>query len=129
MVCGNCGHEYPIKEGIANFLLPNHLGESWFSIYFGDEGGEKRGGRGRRGFRASTVKWMLMVVFFSVKEWIGRRRGGSEKVGERVNTNGGEKSESKKRPVGGAVKLQRQPKLDGLTVMLLVAFTIKGNRA
>ncbi|MCJ1265133.1 hypothetical protein MMC22_005008 [Lobaria immixta] len=28
MVCGNCGHEYPIKEGIANFLLPNHLGES-----------------------------------------------------------------------------------------------------
>lgn len=28
MVCGNCGHEYKIKEGIANFLLPNHLGES-----------------------------------------------------------------------------------------------------
>ena len=27
MVCGNCGHEYKIKEGIANFLLPNHLGE------------------------------------------------------------------------------------------------------
>ena len=27
MVCGNCGHEYRIKEGIANFLLPNHLGE------------------------------------------------------------------------------------------------------
>ncbi|KAI4087128.1 MAG: hypothetical protein LQ344_007023 [Seirophora lacunosa] len=26
MVCGNCGHEYKIKEGIANFLLPNHLG-------------------------------------------------------------------------------------------------------
>jgi hypothetical protein len=26
MVCGNCGHEYRIKEGIANFLLPNHLG-------------------------------------------------------------------------------------------------------
>ena len=25
MVCGNCGHEYRIKEGIANFLLPNHL--------------------------------------------------------------------------------------------------------
>ncbi|KAL8726046.1 MAG: hypothetical protein Q9166_006961 [cf. Caloplaca sp. 2 TL-2023] len=25
MVCGNCGHEYKIKEGIANFLLPNHL--------------------------------------------------------------------------------------------------------
>ncbi|KAI4103698.1 MAG: hypothetical protein L6R37_003704 [Teloschistes peruensis] len=31
MVCGNCGHEYKIKEGIANFLLPNHLGESQFS--------------------------------------------------------------------------------------------------
>jgi len=25
MVCGNCGHEYNIKEGIANFLLPSHL--------------------------------------------------------------------------------------------------------
>lgn len=28
MVCRNCGHEYKIKEGIANFLLPNHLGAS-----------------------------------------------------------------------------------------------------
>ena len=27
MVCGNCRHEYRIKEGIANFLLPSHLGE------------------------------------------------------------------------------------------------------
>ena len=26
LVCGNCGHEYRIKEGIANFLLPGHLG-------------------------------------------------------------------------------------------------------
>jgi multifunctional methyltransferase subunit TRM112 len=26
LVCGSCGHEYAIKEGIANFLLPNHLG-------------------------------------------------------------------------------------------------------
>ncbi|KAH7306081.1 hypothetical protein BKA65DRAFT_520385 [Rhexocercosporidium sp. MPI-PUGE-AT-0058] len=25
LVCANCGHEYKIKEGIANFLLPNHL--------------------------------------------------------------------------------------------------------
>lgn len=25
MVCGNCGFEYRIKEGIANFLLPSHL--------------------------------------------------------------------------------------------------------
>lgn len=25
LVCGNCGHEYLIKEGIANFLLPSHL--------------------------------------------------------------------------------------------------------
>ncbi|RKF64694.1 Multifunctional methyltransferase subunit trm112 [Erysiphe neolycopersici] len=25
LVCGNCGHEYKIREGIANFLLPNHL--------------------------------------------------------------------------------------------------------
>ena len=31
LVCGNCGHEYAIKEGIANFLLPNHLGE-WSSL-------------------------------------------------------------------------------------------------
>ncbi|KAL8944658.1 MAG: hypothetical protein Q9211_000502 [Gyalolechia sp. 1 TL-2023] len=30
LVCGNCGHAYKIKEGIANFLLPNHLGESGF---------------------------------------------------------------------------------------------------
>lgn len=29
MVCGNCRHEYKIKEGIANFLLPSHLGESF----------------------------------------------------------------------------------------------------
>ena len=27
MVCGNCRHEYRIKEGIANFLLPSHLGQ------------------------------------------------------------------------------------------------------
>ena len=26
LTCGNCGHEYLIKEGIANFLLPSHLG-------------------------------------------------------------------------------------------------------
>ncbi|KZF24655.1 Trm112p-domain-containing protein [Xylona heveae TC161] len=25
LVCGHCAHEYAIKEGIANFLLPNHL--------------------------------------------------------------------------------------------------------
>ncbi|CCU75227.1 unnamed protein product [Blumeria hordei] len=25
LICGNCGHEYKIREGIANFLLPNHL--------------------------------------------------------------------------------------------------------
>jgi multifunctional methyltransferase subunit TRM112 len=25
LVCGNCGFEYPVKEGVANFLLPNHL--------------------------------------------------------------------------------------------------------
>lgn len=44
MVCGNCGHEYPIKEGIANFLLPNHLGESLLFVYLRGcsppEGGE-----------------------------------------------------------------------------------------
>ena len=27
LVCGNCGHEYPIKESVANFLLPSHLGK------------------------------------------------------------------------------------------------------
>ncbi|EGC47372.1 DUF343 domain-containing protein [Histoplasma capsulatum var. duboisii H88] len=27
LVCGNCGHEYQIKEGIPNFLLPSHLVE------------------------------------------------------------------------------------------------------
>jgi len=25
LVCGNCGHEYAVKEGIGNFLLPGHL--------------------------------------------------------------------------------------------------------
>jgi len=25
LVCGNCGHEYAVREGIANFLLPAHL--------------------------------------------------------------------------------------------------------
>jgi multifunctional methyltransferase subunit TRM112 len=25
LVCGCCGHEYAVKEGIANFLLPPHL--------------------------------------------------------------------------------------------------------
>ena len=30
MVCGSCGHEYKINEGIANFLLPSHLGERFF---------------------------------------------------------------------------------------------------
>ncbi len=25
LVCGNCGHEYKIMEGIPNFLLPAHL--------------------------------------------------------------------------------------------------------
>ncbi|ERS98636.1 multifunctional methyltransferase subunit TRM112 [Sporothrix schenckii 1099-18] len=25
LVCGNCGHEYGVREGIANFLLPSHL--------------------------------------------------------------------------------------------------------
>ena len=34
MVCGNCGHEYKIKEGIANFLLPSHLGQSWVPLVF-----------------------------------------------------------------------------------------------
>ena len=23
--CGNCGFEYPVKEGVGNFLLPSHL--------------------------------------------------------------------------------------------------------
>lgn len=25
LVCAVCEHEYPVKEGVANFLLPNHL--------------------------------------------------------------------------------------------------------
>ena len=36
MVCGNCGHEYNIKEGIANFLLPSHLGKSLFLFMLGE---------------------------------------------------------------------------------------------
>lgn len=25
LACANCGHEYAVKEGIANFLLPSHM--------------------------------------------------------------------------------------------------------
>jgi multifunctional methyltransferase subunit TRM112 len=25
LVCGECGFEYPVKEGVGNFLLPSHL--------------------------------------------------------------------------------------------------------
>ena len=25
LVCGSCGHEYEVKEGVGNFLLPAHL--------------------------------------------------------------------------------------------------------
>lgn len=25
LVCASCGHEYAVREGIANFLLPSHL--------------------------------------------------------------------------------------------------------
>ena len=25
LVCGACQHEYAVKEGVANFLLPGHL--------------------------------------------------------------------------------------------------------
>ncbi|KAF2733739.1 Trm112p-domain-containing protein [Polyplosphaeria fusca] len=25
LVCGNCGHEYKVLEGVGNFLLPGHL--------------------------------------------------------------------------------------------------------
>lgn len=32
LVCGSCGHEYKIKEGIANFLLPSHLGKKCCSF-------------------------------------------------------------------------------------------------
>jgi multifunctional methyltransferase subunit TRM112 len=33
LACGKCGFEYPIKEGVGNFLLPAHLGE-WLPILF-----------------------------------------------------------------------------------------------
>lgn len=32
LICGNCGHQYMIKEGIANFLLPSHLGQRCHSL-------------------------------------------------------------------------------------------------
>jgi multifunctional methyltransferase subunit TRM112 len=32
LTCGNCGHSYMIKEGIANFLLPSHLGEKYYLL-------------------------------------------------------------------------------------------------
>ena len=28
LACGNCGHEYAVKEGIGNFLLPSKTVES-----------------------------------------------------------------------------------------------------
>lgn len=45
LVCGNCGHEYRIKEGIANFLLPSHLGE-WDYLPLLAVAGMKDGGGG-----------------------------------------------------------------------------------
>lgn len=33
LTCGNCGHSYMIKEGIANFLLPSHLGEKYRLLF------------------------------------------------------------------------------------------------
>lgn len=38
LVCGNCNHAYMIKEGIANFLLPSHLGESYSLVRFARKG-------------------------------------------------------------------------------------------
>ena len=32
LICGKCGHEYAIREGVANFLLPSHLGT--FPFFF-----------------------------------------------------------------------------------------------
>ena len=42
LVCGNCGHEFKIHQGIANFLLPSHLGElclgeAWICDWVGSE--------------------------------------------------------------------------------------------
>ena len=34
LACGKCGFEYPIKEGVGNFLLPAHLGKLFFSLLF-----------------------------------------------------------------------------------------------
>ena len=36
LCCANCGHEYQIKEGIANFLLPSHLGEQGCCLATGE---------------------------------------------------------------------------------------------
>lgn len=33
LVCGNCGHEFRIHQGIANFLLPGHLGEFLYFLH------------------------------------------------------------------------------------------------
>ncbi|CAZ85030.1 unnamed protein product [Tuber melanosporum] len=35
LVCRNCGHEYAIHQGIANFLLPGHLGISPLLLVWG----------------------------------------------------------------------------------------------
>lgn len=32
LCCANCGHEYKIHQGIANFLLPSHLGGFWGGV-------------------------------------------------------------------------------------------------
>lgn len=36
LVCGNCAHEYMIKDGIPNFLLPSHLGKSSCAVLSGE---------------------------------------------------------------------------------------------
>lgn len=57
MICGNCKHEYKVKEGIANFLLPSHLGKPPSLTFTGTQvviGGilkEKRGNLRKGGKR------------------------------------------------------------------------------
>lgn len=73
MVCGNCGHEYRIKEGIANFLLPNHLGE-W------------RGGGGDGMGIGDAGLTVLQCERESFPGWAGWG------MGQRVGMEGGENS-------------------------------------
>jgi multifunctional methyltransferase subunit TRM112 len=84
LVCGKCGFEYPIKEGVGNFLLPAHLGQlvlflhlfpirARWTLFSGGLASRREGGEGSENLmrngqmsrkKKSKANWCLSI--FSV---------------------------------------------------------------